>query len=139
MRVSDLMQTDVQAVPPDAMVEDAVAVLADSHISALPVVDGTGRIVGVISRTDILASEEEAEDSTVRQQLFQETFVRDIMTSPALAIAPELDLKEAAQRMLDTGVHRLFVISDDRVVGVISATDILRAVATGQLGGTEGQ
>jgi CBS domain-containing protein len=133
MRVSDLMQGDVRTVPPDAVVQDAAALLADSHISALPVVDGIGRMVGVISRTDILASEEEAEDKAARQTLFEGTFVRDLMTSPALTIAPEVDVKEAAQQMLYTGVHRLFVTTDDRVVGVISTTDIVRAVAMGRL------
>jgi CBS domain-containing protein len=133
MRVSDLMQTDVQTVPPDAVVQDAATVLADSHVSALPVVDGIGRMVGVISRTDILASEEESDDQAARQALFEETFVRDLMTSPALTIAPEADVKEAAQQMLYTGVHRLFVTSGDRVVGVISTTDIVSAVATGRL------
>ena len=133
MRVSDLMQTDVQTVPPDAVVQDAATVLADSHVSALPVVDGIGRMVGVISHTDILASEEESDDQAARQALFEETFVRDLMTSPALTIAPEADVKEAAQQMLYTGVHRLFVTSGDRVVGVISTTDIVSAVATGRL------
>jgi CBS domain-containing protein len=50
-----------------------------------------------------------------------------------LTIAPEVDVKEAAQQMLYTGVHRLFVTTDDRVVGVISTTDIVRAVAMGRL------
>jgi CBS domain-containing protein len=133
MRVSDLMQADVQTVVPDAVVQDAAALLADSHISALPVVDGIGRMLGVISRTDILASEEEADDEAARQTLFEGTVVRDLMTSPALTIAPEADVKEAAQQMLHTGVHRLFVTAGDRVVGVLSTTDIVRAVATGRL------
>jgi len=133
MRVTDLMETDVQTVASDAVVQDAVTVLADSHVSALPVVDRIGRMVGVISRTDILASEEEVDDAAARQTLMQESLVRDLMTSPALTIAPEADIKEAAQQMLYTGVHRLFVTTDDRVVGVISTTDIVRAVATGRL------
>ena len=133
MRVTELMVTDVQTVAPDAVVQDAATVLADSHISALPVVDGIGRMVGVISRTDILASEEEAEGEGTRQALMQESLVRDLMTSPALTIGPEADIKEAAQQMLYTGVHRLFVTADNRVVGVISTTDIVRAVATGRL------
>lgn len=45
MRVSELMQTEVQTVPSDAVVNDAVVVLAESRVSALPVVDGTGHMV----------------------------------------------------------------------------------------------
>ena len=80
MRVAELMQTEVQTVPSDSVVNDAIVTLADSHISALPVVDGAGRMVGVISSTDILASEEEAEDQAAREALFEGTFVRDLMT-----------------------------------------------------------
>jgi CBS domain-containing protein len=133
MQVSELMQPDVETVAPEALVQDAATILADAHVSALPVVDGVGRMVGVISRTDILVSEEEAQDQAARRTLLEETFVRDLMTSPALTIAAEADVKEAAQQMLYTGVHRLFVTKDARVIGVISTTDIIRAVGTGQL------
>jgi CIC family chloride channel protein len=133
MKVSELMQTDVQTIPPDAVVNDAVVSLAESHITGLPVVDGGGRLVGVISTTDILASEEEVEDPAARTALFEGTLVRDLMTPRPLTITPEASVEEAAQEMLYADVHRLFVIDGKRVVGVISTTDIVRAVATGQL------
>lgn len=133
MQVSELMQTEVQTVPSDAVVNDAVVTLAEFHISALPVVDGTGHMVGVISRTDVLASEEEAEDQTARETLFEGTFVRDLMTPRPLTISPDAEVKEAAQQMLYADVHRLFVTEGERLIGVISTTDIMRAVATGRL------
>jgi CBS domain-containing protein len=133
MKVSELMQTDVQTVRPDVVVNDAVVSLAESHITGLAVVDGGGRLVGVISTTDILASEEEVEDQEARARLFQETLVQDLMTPRPLTIAPDATVKEAAQEMLYADVHRLFVVEGERVVGVLSTTDIVRAVATGQL------
>ena len=133
MRVAELMQTDVQTVPSDAVVNDAVLVIADSRISALPVVDGAGHMVGVISTTDILASEEEAEDQSARDTLFNKTFVRDLMTPGPITIAPDAEVKEAAQKMLHADVHRLFVSDGERLIGVISTTDIMRAVAAGRL------
>ena len=133
MRVDELMQTEVQTVPSDAVVNDAVVVLADSRISALPVVDGAGRMVGVISSTDVLASEEEAEDQRARDTLFEKTMVRDLMTPRPLTIAPDAEVKEAAQQMLYADVHRLFVTQGGSLIGVISTTDIMRAVATGRL------
>ena len=133
MRVAELMQTEVQTVPSDSVVNDAIVTLADSHISALPVVDGVGRMVGVISSTDILASEEEAEDQTAREALFEGTFVRDLMTPRPLTISLDAEVKEAAQRMLYADVHRLFVTEGERLIGVVSTTDIMRAVATGRL------
>lgn len=133
MRVAELMQTEVQTVSSDAVLNDAVVSLADSHVSALPVLDETGRMVGVISTTDIVASEEEAEDRKAREALFERTPVRDLMTPSPLTISPAADIKEAAQQMLDADVHRLFVTEGERLIGVISTTDIMRAVASGQL------
>ena len=133
MRVRELMQRAVKTVSLDAAVNDAVVTLAESHISALPVVDGLGRMVGVISSTDILTSEAEAEDATAREALFEETVVRDIMTRHPLTVSPDAEVREAAQQMLYADIHRLFVVSGERVVGVISTTDIMRAVATGRL------
>jgi CIC family chloride channel protein len=133
MRVAELMQTEVQTVSSDAVVNDAVVSLADSHVSALPVLDETGRMVGVISTTDIVASEEEAGDRKAREALFERTPVRDLMTPSPLTISPAADVKEAAQQMLNADVHRLFVTEGERLIGVISTTDIMRAVASGQL------
>ena len=133
MRVSELMQRAVKTVRLDAAVNDAVLTLADSHISALPVLDGTGRMVGVISSTDILTSEAEAADATAREALFEDTLVRDIMTLHPLTVSRNAEVREAAQQMLYADVHRLFVVDGELVVGVISTTDIVRAVATGRL------
>ena len=133
MRVRELMQRAVKTVSLDAAVNEAVVTLADSHISALPVVDGQGRMVGVISSSDILTSEAEAEDATAREALFEDTMLRDIMTPHPLTVLPDADVREAAQQMLYADIHRLFVVDSERVVGVISTTDIMRAVATGRL------
>ncbi len=133
MRVSELMQRNVKTVDVDAMVNDAVVTLADSHISALPVVDGAGRMVGVVSSTDVLTSEAEAPDTRARETLLQDTTVRDIMTHRPLTVSPDTEVREAAQQMLYADIHRLFVVEGDQVLGVISTTDIMRAVATGRL------
>ena len=129
MRVRELMQKDVKTVNREASVNDAVVALTDSHISALPVVDSAGRMVGVISSTDVLTSE----DAVEREALFEQMMVRDIMTPRPLTISPEAEVKEAAQQMLYADIHRLFVTHGDQVIGVISTTDIVRAVATGDL------
>ena len=133
MRVSDLMQADLETVSPDTPVNDVFVTLAESRVSALPVVDGAGRLIGVISRTDIVASEEDAEGEAARAALFETTLVRDLMTSPALTIAADASIRDSARQMLSTGVHRLFVVSDQHAIGVISVTDILAAVADGRL------
>jgi CBS domain-containing protein len=133
MRVAELMQTEVQSIPPDAVVGEVAIALAESRISALPVVDGLGQLIGVISATDILALEAESESRKTRAAGLQKTTVRDLMTPQPLTTSPDAAVKHAARRMLDTDVHRLFVIADGRMVGVISTTDIMHAVAVGQL------
>ncbi|HEX6433344.1 MAG TPA: CBS domain-containing protein [Gemmatimonadales bacterium] len=133
MRVADLMQSEVETVPDDIRVTDALLTLADTRVSALPVLDRSGRLVGVISRTDILASEEEVGEETARNALFENTSVRDMMTAPALTIAPGASIREAAQQMLSAGVHRLVVTQGEQVVGIISVSDIIGAVAAGRL------
>jgi CBS domain-containing protein len=133
MRVSELMQQPVLTVRLETTIKDAVVMLADDHISALPVTDHAGHMVGVLSSTDILTAEAEAEDDKAREELFGDTYVRDLMTARPLTISPDADVKEAAQEMLYAEVHRLFVTNGDVVVGVISTSDIVRAVATGRL------
>jgi CBS domain-containing protein len=81
----------------------------------------------------VLAAEAEAGDVEARQTLFENTAVRDIMTPRPYTVAPDEDVREAARQMLYADVHRLFVAEGDKVVGIISTTDIVRAVATGQL------
>jgi chloride channel protein, CIC family len=133
MRVRELMQSEVKTIHHEDSVNDAVVTLTDAHVSALPVIDGAGHMVGVISSTDILTSEAEARDSVEREALFDQMLVRDLMTPRPLTISPEADVREAAQQMLYAEIHRLFVTSGNRLVGVISTTDVVRAVANGRL------
>lgn len=132
MRVAELMETQVRTVRPDASVADAIVTMADGHVSSLPVVDGHGRMMGVISNTDVLAAEAEAAEGSV-QTLLDDTPVQAIMSPRPLAVSPETLLSEAAQQMLYADVHRLYVVDEDRVVGVFSSMDLVRAVATGRL------
>jgi CBS domain-containing protein len=82
---------------------------------------------------ELMQTEAEACATVARDPRFEETPMRDLMTMRALTIAPDAEVEEAAQKMLCADVQRLFVTEGDRVVGVISATDIVRAVDTGRL------
>ncbi len=133
MTVAELMQRDIKTVGSEASLAEAIVSLADAHVSGMPVVDGTGRVVGVLSTTDVLTAEAEADDPAARQTLFEYTAVRDIMTPRPFTIAPGDDIRDAARQMLYADVHRIFVVKGGQVVGIISTTDIVRAVATGRL------
>lgn len=133
MKVAELMRTDVKTVDIDATVGDAITTLADVHVSALPVTDARGQVVGVLSTTDILGALSETTEPEMRERLFDDTPVRDLMTPRSRVIRPDADLLEAAKEMLYLDVHRLFVEDEGRLVGVISQTDIVAAVATAKI------
>jgi CIC family chloride channel protein len=133
MTVAELMQRHVRTVLGEATVAEAIVALADGHISGMPVVDGSGRVIGVVSTTDVLTAEAEIDDPGARQALLENTVVRDIMTPRPFTVGPDEDVREAARQMLYADVHRLFVAEGDKVIGIISTTDIVRAVATGLL------
>jgi CBS domain-containing membrane protein len=133
MKVAELMRTDVKTVDLDASVSEAITTLADVHVSALPVTDARGHIVGVLSTTDILSALSETTEPDMRERLIDETPVREVMTPRSRVIAPDADVLEAAKEMLYLDVHRLFVEDEGRLVGVISQTDIVAAVATAKI------
>ncbi|GMV10263.1 MAG TPA: CBS domain-containing protein [Gemmatimonadaceae bacterium] len=133
MKVAELMLHPVQSVSPDMTVAELVRVMADAHVSGLPVVDRSARIVGVVTATDVLQAAAEKEDERARATLFQHSTAADLMTRTVLTIEPDADVRHAAQQMLYTDVRRLFVVEKERLVGVISQTDIAQAMGAGRL------
>jgi CBS-domain-containing membrane protein len=132
-RVSDVMTKDVVTIRNDATVAEALTYLATQHISGVAVIDSRQQLVGVVSRSDIMEAEAEVSDPQIRGRLLENTLVRDVMTSPALTIGPEAELREAALAMEYGDVHRLFVQEAGKLVGVVSRSDVSRALATGRV------
>lgn len=133
MKVSELMKTELKTVSPDATVADAVELLVEAHVSGLPVVDPRGRLLGVLSTTDVLEATAEAASPEDREHVFEDTRVGDIMTPRPATVLPETEVMEAARQMLYLEVHRLFVEDDGQLVGLISQSDIVAAVATARI------
>jgi len=134
MKVAELTQVDLKTVSPDMAVAEAVVTFADAHVHGVPVTDSHHRLVGVLSTTDILEATAECNNNDERDQLFENTRVSELMTSHVETISANKTIEEAAHRMLDKEVHRLFVEDPDGyLIGVISQTDIVRAVATSKL------
>lgn len=133
MHVADLMFTDLKVIAPGATVAEAVEILAEGHVTGLPVVDTLNRLIGVISTSDVLEAAAECGDAEERDRLFEKTAVRELMTPRPATVGIDTDVKEAAQQMLYLDVHRLFVEDEGKLVGVISQTDIVRGVATAKL------
>jgi CBS domain-containing protein len=132
MKVADIMQTAVRTVANDTPVSEVVVSLADARVSGLPVVDTRGRVVGVVSTTDLIAAQAETRSAQERQ-ILEQTSVQDLMTREPLTIESGAELREAARHMLYADVRRLFVEDEGALVGVVSQTDIVQAVATGKI------
>ena len=133
MKVAELMQTNLRTISTDATVADAVDVLTEAQVSALPVVDRYGRAVGILSTREILKAESVCDSSLMRERLFERTPVLEVMTPWPATIVPDLDVRVAAQEMLYLNVQRLFVEYEGALVGVVSQTDIVGAVATAKV------
>ncbi len=133
MHVSQLMRRDVRTIAAQATVAEAIQSFADAHVSGLPVIAPNGAVLGVITTTDVLQAEAEHDDRRARNQLFEHTTVNELMSSPPVTIGPEATVRDAAKLMLERGVHRLFVVDADQLVGVLSQTDLARALGSGAL------
>jgi len=134
MKVAELMTTDLQTITADATVADAIIALADWHVHGLPVLEKhTGRLMGVLSTSDVLEAAADCAGNDGSTLMFMERSVGELMTSRPAIIAPDDDVQTAAQQMLYLDVHRLFVEDEGKLVGVISQSDIVGAMATAKI------
>jgi CBS domain-containing protein len=128
--VGDLMTIDPIVTRPEARIEEAERLLDVYGVTGLPVVDESGGLVGVISQTDLLRGAGDI-NSAVRRR-FTGLRVVDLMTSPAVTIAIDAPVVDAARLMRDERVHRLVAVNAaGRAVGVLSAMDFVTLYADG--------
>lgn len=124
--VADVMTREVLVLHAETSLRDAVAYLANQHVSGAPVVDIRGHLTGAISSSDLLQAESEGLD-------LDATTIDEVMTRRTLTVRPETELREAALAMEYGDVHRLFVERDGALLGVISRSDVSRALANGRV------
>ena len=129
--VADVMTMDPVTVGVEATVEDAEQLLAAYRISGLPVVDPTGHLVGVLSRTDLLLEGGPALTQLLRGRA-SGLRVGELMSRPPLTVNLTATLVDAARIMCDERVHRLVVVDEQETpIGVLSATDYVTLIADG--------
>jgi CBS domain-containing protein len=136
--VRDVMTTGVVTVEPWTPFTEIVGRLAEHRISAAPVVDAEGNVLGVVTEADLLLKQEHADlEFNVplawnrRRRLEREKaaaiVAAQLMTAPAVTVAPTATVTEAARRMHIVGVKRLPVVDDaGRLVGIVSRADLLK-------------
>jgi CBS domain-containing protein len=156
----DVMQTDVLVLRDDDSIRSAAEQLEENGASGAPVVDGGGRLIGVLTTADIARSEhvdEEAVSSRLADpagseatltadapgfdeevrpveafgdQVAGRARIGDWMTPGAITVDPDTALGEVCRLMVDECIHRVFVVDRGRLVGVVSTTDVVRLLAT---------
>ena len=143
MNARDIMTRNVITVSPDTRIADIAKLLAERRVSGVPVVDN-GKIVGIVSEGDLVRRSEIGTDRRGGSwwlRLFRsETpidFVKshgqiagDIMTSPALTIGENTPLNEIADIFESKHIKRVPVVSDGKIVGIVSRANLVRAIAS---------
>jgi CBS domain-containing protein len=126
--VGDLMAIDPVVVSADASLAEAARLMERHHISGLPVVDGAGSLVGVVSQTDLLR----ARATEYLWANWAGLRVKHLMTTPAITVHRSTPLALAARRMERHHVHRLVVVADaddGLPIGILSTSDLVRAMS----------
>ncbi len=154
-RVRDIMKEDVTNVSPESSMAELQRIFAQTGYGAVPVLGRGGVLLGIVSRSDVMRklsveqSLAELADSDFDATLGVEddddalgsigaavgrrlATVRagDIMKKEVLTIGPDESLPEAAGRMVERRIHRLPVVDDGRLIGIISAFDFMRLYAS---------
>jgi CBS-domain-containing membrane protein len=136
--VKDVMTRDVVSVAETTQYKDIVQILAERTVSAVPVVDDAGKVIGIVSEADLLHKMQysglephvhllERKQRRVARAKADSEEARDLMTSPALTVDSDTPLPSVAKTMDDERVKRLPVVDEQgRLVGIVSRRDLLR-------------
>jgi CBS domain-containing protein len=145
MRAIDVMARDVVTVHPETDVAEAVKLLAEHDVSALPVVDGEGKLLGILSEADLM---HRVEIGTEKRRLWwqeavtgagtlAEEFAKshgkkvgEIMTPEVVAVSEETPLSEIATLFERKRIKRVPVTKDGKLVGVVSRSNLIQALAS---------
>lgn len=148
MTAKDLMGSEVVTLKPSHSLEGAARLLARHNIKGAPVVNDEGKCLGMVSKDDLLAAlyrEEDIHFSSDVEKLFSSGFasgksvgrdphVEDIMTRDVVFVSPDDSIEKVCSIMAARRIHRVPVLdANGRIVGIVSATDILSAVASGKI------
>ena len=154
-QVREIMKTEVVTVSPDTSMTDLQRLFLTARVGALPVLDREHRLLGIVSRSDVVRkfsleqSLAELADSDFDAILGVEDddgaldsigaavgrrlsrlHARDVMISEVITIGPDASITEAASQMLDRRIHRLPVVENGQLVGIVSTFDFVALFAS---------
>jgi CBS domain-containing protein len=142
MKIADIMTREVVSVRPETPVREVAQTMLERRISGVPVVDGDARVLGIVSEGDLIRRPEIETDRPGRGWLSlfvsdeerARDFVkshgrraREVMTQPAICVAPDTALTEAVRLMERHHVKRLAVVEAGKLCGLVTRADVVRA------------
>jgi CBS domain-containing protein len=145
MKARDVMVSPVITVKPSASVREVAQIFVNKGISAVPVVDDQGKVIGIVSEGDLLhrqeAGTERRRSSWLELLTGKETLaaeyvkaharkVADVMTRDVVTATPETPLREIASTLEKRGIKRVPIVSKGQLVGLVSRANLIQAVAT---------
>jgi len=150
MHARDVMVSPVITVRPSATVKEVAQLLLKHHISALPVVDDAGRLVGIVSEGDLIRRADLDTDKQRSRWLaalfgdeevmaadYVKTHgrkVSDVMTKKVIAARPDMPLRDVATLLEKHGIKRVPVVHEGALVGIVSRANLIQALATDRKG-----
>ena len=126
--VKDILTTkgkDIYSIAPDATVFEAIKLMSEKNVGALPVMQGE-KLVGILSERDY------ARKVILKGKSSSDTLVRDIMTEKVLTTGPDSSNEECITIMTDKHLRHLPIIENDRMIGVVSIGDVVKAIISEQ-------
>jgi len=134
VKVTEIMSQPVVTVTPGTGIKTAAELLVEHGISALPVVDSAGQLVGIVSEADLIPIEARPDPRSQATPLGPTAgstprSVADVMTRDVAVVTTQSEVAEAAKIMLSRDVKRVPVLSGRRVVGIVSRRDLVKVIA----------
>jgi CBS domain-containing protein len=143
VQASDIMTSPVVTVGPDAQVGETARLLLENRISAVPVVDGAGKLLGIVSEGDLMRRAETGterrpswwlalfSDAEAQARAFVKTHARrvaDVMTRNVVTVAEDTALEDIADTLEKNRIKRVPVMRGDRLIGIVSRADLLHGL-----------
>jgi CBS domain-containing protein len=152
----DVMQSEVRTVAPDMALPDLERAFLRERVTGFPVVERDGRLIGIVSRSDVVRqlSVEQSVGEQMSDYYRQDSVpseaalpaiaehvgrrmeglrVRDVMVERLVTSGPDEPLEDVARRLLKERIHRMPVVDDGRLVGIVSSVEFVRLFAEGRV------
>ena len=146
LKVKDIMTTELITVSPQTEITSAAKILLEKRINGLPVIDDSGKLVGILCQSDLVAQQKSIPIPSVytlldsfipltslkridrEVQKITALKVEQAMTPDPVTVGPETDIEDVARLMVDKKYHTLPVVEDDKIVGIVGKEDVLKTL-----------